>query len=131
MIEIMETKELTQKEKDKIDAFFEKYQYCEYFKNTCLKSLNKYEMFEVIDASDCYWEYRDDLLDEFDYDDLIEYLENNGYKVRDRYDDLDLSNGSIKNQKLLIDTVCKNITGRYLTKEDRKKEINDFIDFWF
>lgn len=127
----MKTKELTQKEKEKIDEFFDKYQYCEYFKNKCLKSLNKYEMFEVINANDCYWEYGDDLLDEFDDDDLIEHLERNGYKVRDKYDDLDLSNGSVENQKLLIDTVCQNITNRYLTKEDRKKEINDFIDFWF
>ena len=86
---------------------------------------------EYVDERDCYSFFREDLLDEFTDDDLIDYLENNGYKVQDKDDVINLADGSIENQKLLINTVCRNITKRYLTKEDKKKAINEFIDVWF
>lgn len=89
------------------------------------------DILEYVDERDCYSFFREELLDEFTDDELIDYLENNGYKVQDKDDTIDLADGSLENQKRLINIVCKNITNRYLTKEDKKKEICDFIDFWF
>lgn len=122
---------ISDEDKKTIDDFIEKYQDNEYFLNSFFGTIESEDILSHVNVRDCYQEFGEDLLDEFDDDDLISYLENNGYKVTDKDDDIDLSNGSIENQKLLIDTVCQNITSRYLTKEDRKNEINDFIDFWF
>ena len=122
---------ISDEDKKMIDDFIEKYQDNEYFLDSFFETIETEDILSHINERDCYQEFGEDLLDEFDDDDLISYLESNGYKVRDKDDDIDLSDGSVENQKLLIDTVCHNITGRYLTKEDRKKEINDFIDFWF
>lgn len=122
---------ISDEDKKTIDDFIEKYQDNEYFLNSFFGTIESEDILSHVNVRDYYQEFGEDLLDEFDDDDLISYLENNGYKVTDKDDDIDLSNGSIENQKLLIDTVCQNITSRYLTKEDRKNEINDFIDFWF
>lgn len=122
---------ISDKDKKIIDAFLEKYQDNQYFLDSLFNDMDSDDILEYVDERDCYSLFREELLDEFTDDELIDYLENNGYKVQDKDDAIDLADGSVENQKLLIDTVCKNITSRYLTKEDRKKEICDFIDFWF
>lgn len=122
---------ISDKDKKIIDAFLEKYQDNQYFLDSLFNDMDSDDILEYVDERDCYSFFREDLLDEFTDDDIIDYLENNGYKVQDKDDAIDLADGSVENQKLLIDTVCKNITSRYLAKEDKKKEICDFIDFWF
>lgn len=122
---------ISDKDKKIIDAFLEKYQDNQYFLDSLFNDMDSDDILEYVDERDCYSFFREDLLDEFTDDDLIDYLENNGYKVQDKDDAIDLADGSIENQKRLINIVCENITDRYLTKEDRKKEICDFIDFWF
>lgn len=122
---------ISDKDKKIIDAFLEKYQDNQYFLDGLFNDMDSDDILEYVDERDCYRMFGDDLLDEFTDDDIIDYLENNGYKVQDKDDAIDLADGSVENQKLLIDTVCKNITSRYLAKEDKKKEICDFIDFWF
>lgn len=122
---------ISDEDKKIIDAFLEKYQDNDYFLVNLFGKMDPDDILEYVDERDCYRVFGDDLLDEFTDDDLIDYLENNGYKVQDKDDAIDLADGSIENQKYLINIVCKNLTNRYLTKEDRKKEICDFIDFWF
>lgn len=129
----MKSKDYNISDKDKkiIDAFLEKYQDNQYFLDSLFNDMDSDNILEYVDERDCYSFFREDLLDEFTDDDLIDYLENNGYKVQDKDDVINLADGSIENQKLLINTVCRNITKRYLTKEDKKKAINEFIDVWF
>ena len=122
---------ISDKDKKIIDAFLEKYQDNQYFLDSLFNDMDSDNILEYVDERDCYSFFREDLLDEFTDDDLIDYLENNGYKVQDKDDVINLADGSIENQKLLINTVCRNITKRYLTKEDKKKAINEFIDVWF
>lgn len=122
---------ISEKDKKVIDTFLEKYQDNDYFLDNLFGEMYPDDILRYVDERDCYSFFREDLLDEFTDDDIIDYLEDNGYKVQDKNDAIDLADGSVENQKLLIDTVCKNITSRYLTKEDKKKEICDFIDFWF
>lgn len=122
---------ISDKDKKIIDAFLEKYQNNQYFLDSLFNDMDSDNILEYVDERDCYSFFREDLLDEFTDDDLIDYLENNGYKVQDKDDVINLADGSIENQKLLINTVCRNITKRYLTKEDKKKAINEFIDVWF
>lgn len=122
---------ISDEDKKIIDAFLEKYQDNDYFLVNLFGKMDPDDILEYVDERDCYRVFGNDLLDEFTDDDLIDYLENNGYKVQDKDDAIDLADGSIENQKYLINIVCKNLTNRYLTKEDRKKEICDFIDFWF
>lgn len=122
---------ISEKDKKVIDTFLEKYQDNDYFLDNLFGEMYPDDILRYVDERDCYSFFREDLLDEFTDDDIIDYLEDNGYKVQDKDDAIDLADGSVENQKLLIDTVCKNITSRYLTKEDKKKEICDFIDFWF
>ena len=122
---------ISEKDKKAIDTFLEKYQDNDYFLDNLFGEMYPDDILEYVDERDCYLMFGDDLLDEFTDDELIDYLENNGYKVQDKDDVIDLADGSIENQKYLINIVCKNLTNRYLTKEDRKKEICDFIDFWF
>lgn len=122
---------ISDKDKKIIDAFLEKYQDNQYFLDSLFNDMDSDNILEYVDERDCYQMFGDYLLLEFTDNELIDYLENNGYKVQDKDNTIDLADGSIENQKLLIDIVCKNLTSRYLTKEDRKKEINDFIDFWF
>lgn len=122
---------ISEKDKKAIDTFLEKYQDNDYFLDNLFGEMDPDDILEYVDERDCYRMFGDDLLDEFTDDELIDYLENNGYKVQDKDDVIDLADGSIENQKYLINIVCKNITNRYLTKEDKKKEICDFIDFWF
>ena len=122
---------ISEKDKKIIDAFLEKYQDNQYFLDGLFNHMDSDDILEYVDESDCYRMFGDDLLDEFTDDELIDYMENNGYKVQDKDDAIDLTDGSIENQKYLINIVCKNLSNRYLTKEDKKKEICDFIDFWF
>lgn len=122
---------ISDKDKKIIDAFLEKYQNNQYFLDSLFNDMVSDDILGYVDERDCYSFFREDLLDEFTDDDLIDYLENNGYKVQDKDDVINLADGSIENQKLLINTVCRNITKRYLTKEDKKKAINEFIDVWF
>ena len=122
---------ISDKDKKIIDAFLEKYQDNQYFLDSLFNDMDSDNILEYVDERDCYSFFREDLLDEFTDDDLIDYLENNGYKVQDKDDVINLADGSIENQKLLINTVCRNITKRYLTKEEKKKAINEFIDVWF
>ncbi len=122
---------ISEKDKKIIDAFLEKYQDNQYFLDSLFNDMDSDDILEYVDERDCYSFFREELLDEFTDDELIDYLENNGYKVQDKDDTIDLADGSLENQKRLINIVCKNITNRYLTKEDKKKEICDFIDFWF
>lgn len=122
---------ISEKDKKIIDAFLEKYQDNQYFLDGLFYDMDSDDILRYVDERDCYSFFRDDLLDEFPDNELIDYLENNGYKVQDKDDAIDLADGSVENQKFLIDTVCENLTSRYLTKEDKKKEICDFIDFWF
>lgn len=121
---------ISEKDKKIIDAFLEKYQDNQYFLDSLFNHMDSDDILEYVDERDCYRKFGDDLLDEFTDDDIIDYLENNDYKVQDKDDVIDLADGSLENQKHLINIVCKNITNRYLTKEDKKKEICDFIDFW-
>lgn len=122
----MVQKELTQKEKEKIDTLFKKYQDCEYFKGKCLDSLDKDDIFDVIDENDCYWEYRAKLLEEFDDQEIIDYM---------KKQDIDISDGIIVDDEDIkgsINNICAAISlHRYLTKEDKKEVLNDYIDFWF
>lgn len=129
----MKSKDYNISDKDKkiIDAFLKKYQDNQYFLDSLFNDMDSDDILEYVDERDCYRFFREDLLDEFTDDEIIDYLENNGYKVQDKDDAIDLADGSIENQKYLINIVCKNITNRYLTKEDKKKEICDFIDCWF
>ena len=122
---------LSDKDKKIIDAFLERYQDNQYFLDSLFNNMVSDDILEYVDERDCYSFFGEDLLDEFTDDELIDYLENNGYKVQDKDDVIDLADGSIENQKRLINIVSENITNRYLTKEDKKKEICDFIDFWF
>lgn len=122
---------ISDKDKKIIDAFLEKYQDNQYFLDSLFNDMDSDDILEYVDERDCYQMFGDDLLDEFTDDELIDYLENNGYKVQDKDDAIDLADGSLENQKYLINIVCENITDRYLTKEDKKKEICDFIDFAF
>ena len=122
---------ISEKDKKAIDTFLEKYQDNDYFLDNLFGEMDPDDILEYVDERDCYRMFGDDLLDEFTDYELIDYLESNGYKVQDKYDAIDLTDGSIENQKYLINIVCKNLTNRYLTKEDKKKEICDFIDFWF
>lgn len=122
---------ISDKDKKIIDAFLEKYQDNQYFLDNLFNYMDSDDILEYVDERDCYQMFGDDLLDEFTDDDIIDYLENNGYKVQDKDDAIDLTDGSLENQKHLINIVCENITDRYLTKEDKKKEICDFIDFAF
>ena len=122
---------ISDKDKKIIDAFLEKYQDNQYFLDGLFNDMDSDDILEYVDERDCYRMFGDDLLDEFTDYELIDYLESNGYKVQDKYDAINLTDGSIENQKRLINIVCKNLTNRYLTKEDKKKEICDFIDFWF
>ena len=122
---------ISDKDKKIIDAFLEKYQDNQYFLDSLFNDMDSDDILEYVDESDCYRMFGDDLLDEFTDDDIIDYLENNGYKVQYKDDTIVLADGSLENQKRLINIVCENITDRYLTKEDKKKEICDFIDFWF
>lgn len=122
---------ISDKDKKIIDAFLEKYQDNQYFLDSLFNDMDSDDILGYVNERDCYQMFGDDLLDEFTDDDIIDYLENNGYKVQDKDDAIDLTDGSVEHQKLLINTICKNITDRYLTKEDKKKEICDFIDFAF
>lgn len=122
---------ISDKDKKIIDAFLEKYQNNQYFLDSLFNDMDSDDILGYVDERDCYSFFREVLLDEFTDDDIIDYLENNGYKVQDKDDVINLADGSIENQKLLINTVCRNITKRYLTKEDKKKAINEFIDVWF
>ena len=122
---------ISDKDKKIIDAFLEKYQDNQYFLDSLFNDMDSDDILEYVDERDCYQMFGNDLLDEFTDDDLIDYMENNGYKVQDKDDAIDLADGSLENQKHLINIVCENITDRYLTKEDKKKEICDFIDFAF
>ena len=122
---------ISDKDKKIIDAFLEKYQDNQYFLDSLFNDMDSDDILEYVDERDCYSFFGEDLLDEFTDDELIDYLENNGYKVQDKDDVIDLADGSLENQKRLINIVSGNITNRYLTKEDKKKEICDFIDFWF
>lgn len=122
---------ISEKDKKAIDTFLEKYQDNDYFLDNLFGEMDPDDILEYVDERDCYRMFGDDLLDEFTDYELIDYLESNGYKVQDKYDAINLTDGSIENQKRLINIVCKNLTNRYLTKEDKKKEICDFIDFWF
>ena len=122
---------ISDKDKKIIDAFLEKYQDNQYFLDRLFNDMDSDDILGYVDERDCYSFFREVLLDEFTDDDIIDYLENNGYKVQDKDDVINLADGSIENQKLLINTVCRNITKRYLTKEDKKKAINEFIDVWF
>lgn len=122
---------ISDKDKKIIDAFLEKYQDNQYFLDGLFNDMDSDNILEYVDERDCYRMFGDDLLDEFTDNELIDYLENNGYKVQDRDDAIDLADGSVENQKRLINMVCENITDRYLTKEVKKKEICDFIDFAF
>ena len=122
---------ISEKDKKAIDTFLEKYQDNDYFLDNLFGEMDPDDILEYVDERDCYRMFGDDLLDEFTDYELIDYLESNGYKVQDKYDAINLTDGSIENQKRLINIVCKNLTNRYLTKEDKKKEICDFIDVWF
>ena len=122
---------ISEEDKKIIDTFLEKYHDNQYFLDSLFHDMDSYDILEYVDERDCYQMFGDDLLDEFTDNELIDYLENNGYKVQDRDDAIDLADGSVENQKRLINMVCENITDRYLTKEDKKKEICDFIDFAF
>lgn len=122
---------ISDKDKKIIDAFLEKYQDNQYFLDSLFNDMDSDDILEYVDESDCYRMFGDDLLDEFTDDDIIDYLENNGYKVQYKDDTIVLADRSLENQKRLINIVCENITDRYLTKEDKKKEICNFIDFWF
>lgn len=122
---------ISEKDKKAIDTFLEKYQDNQYFLDSLFNHMDSDDILEYVDEIDCYRMFGDDLLDVFTNNDIIDYLENYGYKVQDKDDAIDLADGSIENQKRLINIVCKNLTNRYLTKEDKKKEICDFIDFWF
>lgn len=126
----MKEKELTQKEKDKIDEIFDRYKNCEYFKEKVQDVLNKSDIFELIDENDCYWEYRDNLLDEFPDDEIILYLEHQGYNVTENEDNYLLPGEDNISQH--INTALQYLTTKsYLEKEEKKKLICDYIDFWF
>lgn len=126
----MKEKELTQKEKDKIDEIFDRYKNCEYFKEKVQNVLNKSDIFELIDENDCYWEYRDNLLDEFTDDEIILYLEHQGYNVTENEDNYLLPGEDNISQH--INTALQYLTTKsYLEKEEKKKLICDYIDFWF
>lgn len=125
----MKEKELTQKEKEKIDEIFDRYKNCEYFKEKVQDVLNKSDIFELIDEDDCYWEYRDNLLDEFPDDEIIIYLEHKGYNITENEDNyLLLGEDNISQH---INTALQYLTTKsYLEKEEKKKLICDYIDFW-
>ena len=122
---------ISDKDKKIIDTFLEKYQDNQYFLDSLFNDMDSDDILEYVDESDCYRMFGDDLLYEFGDDELSDYLTKQGYLVQDKDGAIDLSDDSIENQMKLINTVCENITHRYLTKEEKKKEICDFIDFWF
>lgn len=125
----MKEKELTDKEKEKIDKIFDRYKNCEYFKEKVQDVLNKSDIFELIDEDDCYWEYRDNLLDEFPVDEIILYLEYQGYNVTENEDNYLLPGED--NVSAHINTALSYLTTKsYLEKEEKKKLICDYIDFW-
>lgn len=112
------------KEKQLIDDFIEKYEDNNYFRNKCLYMLDTDEMMNRIDERDCYHEFGDYLLDEFEDYELINYLEKEGYNVSDR---------KIEDESIvdMIYSICKTLSPRrYLGKEDMKELINDYIDTW-
>ena len=116
---------ISDKDKKIIDAFLEKYQNNQYFLDSLFNDMDSDDILEYVDERDCYHEFGDDLLDEFEDYELINYLEKEGYNVSDR---------KIEDESLvdMIYSICNILSPRrYLTKEDKKKEICDFIDFWF
>lgn len=123
--------DISEEDKRIIDDFLEKYSDEPYFRDNFFNGEDPTDILEYVTENDCYVYFGDDLLDEFDDDELIDYMQDAGYLVQEKDDAINLADGSIENQKLLINTVCRNITKRYLTKEDKKKEINEFIDVWF
>lgn len=117
---------MDEEDKKKIDDFLDKFGDSEYLQETYLKGLTTSEILEYVDANDCYYRFGNSLLEEFTEDELIEHLEDDGYLV------------DIKNEKDTetvsdwIGKICNELHPRgYLTKEDRKQIINDYIDFWY
>ena len=91
---------------------------------TYLKGLTTSEILDYVDANDCYCCFGSSLLEEFTEDELIEHLEDDGYVV------------NVKNEKDTetvadrIEKICNELHPHgYLTKEDKKQMINDYIDF--
>lgn len=67
----------------------------------------------------------DELFDYFDIDKIIRYLEGCGYEVNNYKE-----KGLEENMSKLQD-VCRNLKPRgYIDKEEAKKLITDYLDFW-
>lgn len=72
---------ISESEKEQIDKFIDKYKDEDYFVDSVLGTLYPEQLLDSVDTSDCYCKFGKDLLDEFDDDTLIDYIEGMGYRV--------------------------------------------------
>lgn len=122
--------DISESEKEQIDKFIDKYKDEDYFVDSVLETLYPEQLLDSVDTSDCYWKFGKDLLDEFDDDTLIDYIEGMGYKVIEN-DDNYLLPGEDNISHYLNMALDYMTTKSYLTKEEKKELICDYIDFWF
>ena len=121
---------ISESEKEQIDKFIDKYKDEDYFVDSVLGTLYPEQLLDSVDTSDCYCKFGKDLLDEFDDDTLIDYIEGMGYRVIEN-DDNYLLPGEDNISHYLNMALGYMTTKSYLTKEEKKELICDYIDFWF
>lgn len=98
-----------------------------------LHAVGTYEdVFEHYDSDDAYRHFgANDLLDEMSDDEIIDYLKSNGYKVEETNSINPNCNekDEIKYHLLEAYRMLRPYIS-YIDKEDVKKELKEFIDFW-
>lgn len=98
-----------------------------------LHAVGTYEdVFEHYDSDDAYRHFgANDLLDEMSDDEIIDYLKSNGYKVEETNSINPNCNekDEIKYHLLEAYRMLRPYMS-YIDKEDVKKELKEFIDFW-
>lgn len=98
-----------------------------------LHAVGTYEdVLEHYDSDDAYRHFgADDLLDEMSDDEIIDYLKSNGYKVEETNSINPNCNekDEIKYHLLEAYRMLRPYMS-YIDKEDVKKELKEFIDFW-